>query len=194
LQRLVAVARKKFFAAGYSDSSLDDIGAAAKVGRGTLYRWFGGKEQLFKVAMLHAAAEVAAAKLPDPKPGAELDESLAAVAMAVSGALMSRTGTQLYRTAIAEAEQYPALARGIYALTRIRATMLVTQLLGSSAAGAGLTQEQLNWVARQFLTLCTDGNRYLSIDTKLTAANRRVLARRAVTLFLHGQRAVQPPG
>jgi hypothetical protein len=42
LQRLVGVARKMFFTSGYRDSSLDEIGPAARIGRGTLYRWFGG--------------------------------------------------------------------------------------------------------------------------------------------------------
>lgn len=188
LQRLVAVSRKKFFRDGYSETSLDDIGASARVGRGTLYRWFGAKEGLFNVTMLHAAAEIGAARLPEIKPGTPIDQALADIALALSAALMGRTGTALYRTAIAEANQFPASARIVYDLTRMRAMALLTRLLGDHPAGRGLTRGERDWLAMQFITLATDGNRYLSLDTKLTLTDRRALARRTADAFLYGHR------
>jgi TetR/AcrR family transcriptional repressor of mexJK operon len=188
LQHLLAVSRRKFFRAGYSETSLDDIGATAHVGRGTLYRWFGAKEGLFKVAMLHAAAEIGAARLPAVKPGAPIEQALADIALALSTALMGRTGTALYRTAIAEANQFPELARTVHDLTRMRAMASITQRLAEHPAGHDLTQGQRDWLATQFVTLSTDGNRYLSIDIKPTPANRRALAQRAARAFLYGHR------
>ena len=188
LQRLVGVARKMFFAAGYRDSSLDEIGPAARIGRGTLYRWFGGKEALFRVAMLHAASEVGARKLALPKAGAPLEGTVRDLALWVSGALCGRTGTQLYRTAIAEAGHDPALARTIYQLTRGRVASVLMPALARTDAGRDLTDGQLYWTAMQFVTLATDGNRYLSFNGRLSPDQRKALADRAASSFLYGRR------
>jgi AcrR family transcriptional regulator len=187
LQRLVGVARKMFFAAGYRDSSLDEIGPAARIGRGTLYRWFGGKETLFKVAMLHAASEIGARKLTLPKAGVPIEETLRELALWVSGGLCGKTGTQLYRTIIAEADHDPALARAVYQLTRVRVASALIAVLAATDAGRDLTQGQLYWTAMQFITLATDGNRYLSLDTRLNAQQRTALAERVATSFLYGR-------
>jgi AcrR family transcriptional regulator len=186
LQRLVAVARKSFFADGYRNSSLDEIGPEAKVGRGTLYRWFGDKEGLFKVTMLHAAAEIGAIKMPVCKPGVPIEETLTDIALAVSGALVGPTGTGLYRTVIAEAGQYPDLARTVYQLTRARMIAALTFAFAQTEAGRHLTPGQSLWAAMQFITLATDGNRYLSLNTRLTVADRRALAERTARTFLYG--------
>ncbi len=188
LQRLVAVARKSFFAYGYRDSSLDDIGPAARVGRGTLYRWFGDKEGLFKVAMLHAAAEIGALKMPARKAGDPIEQTLVNLAMAISSALVSPTGTGLYRTVIAEADQHPDLARAVYQMTRARMAAALTCVLAQTEAGRALTPGQHLWAAMQFVTLATDGNRYLSLNTRLTLTERRELAERTVRAFLYGHR------
>jgi AcrR family transcriptional regulator len=188
LQRLVGVARKMFFAVGYRDSSLDQIGPSARIGRGTLYRWFGGKEALFKVVMLHAASEIGARKLKLPKAGAPIEETLRELALWVSGGLCGKTGTQLYRTVIAEADHNPALARTVYQLTRGRVASVLVSVLAKTDAGRDLTPSQLYWTAMQFITLATDGNRYLSLDRRRNAEQRKALAARVVSSFLYGRR------
>jgi len=188
LQRLVGIARKMFFAAGYRDSSLDEIGPAARIGRGTLYRWFGGKEALFRVAMLHAASEVGARKLSLARGGAPIEETVRELALWVSGGLCGRTGTQLYRTVIAEAGHDPALARIVYQLTRARAASVLMPALAGTDAGRGMTDGQLYWTAMQFVTLATDGNRYLSLDGRLNPDQRKDLADRVTSSFLYGRR------
>ena len=40
----------------------------------------------------------------------------------------------------------------------------------------------------QFITLATDGNRYLSLDTRLNAQQRTALAGRVASSFLYGRR------
>ena len=188
LQRLIGIARKSFFVSGYRDSSLDEIGPEARIGRGTLYRWFGGKQGLFKVAMLHAAAEIGARKLPAAKRGAPIETALRDLALAVSAGLCGKTGTQLYRTVIAEVDHDPALARAVYRLTRDRFAAALSAILAKTKPGCEMSAGQLYWAAMQFITLATDGNRYLSLDTKLSAAQRAVLAERAATAFLYGHR------
>jgi AcrR family transcriptional regulator len=188
LQRLIGIARKMFFAAGYRDSSLDEIGPAARIGRGTLYRWFGGKEALFRVAMLHAASEVGARKLSLLKGSSTLEETLRELALWISGGLCGRVGTQLYRTVIAEAGHDAALARTVYQLTRGRVAAILMPALAATDPGRGMTDGQLYWTAMQFTTLATDGNRYLSLDVKLSPDQRKALADRVVSSFLYGRR------
>jgi AcrR family transcriptional regulator len=187
LQRLVGVARKMFFAAGYRDTSLDEIGPAARIGRGTLYRWFGGKEALFRIAMLHAASEVGARKLSLPKPGAPIEDTLRELALWVSSGLCGRVGTQLYRAVIAEANHDPALARTVYQLTRGRVAAVLMPILAATDAGRDLTEAQLYWTAMQFVTLATDGNRYLSLSGRRGPDQREALAERVASSFLYGR-------
>ncbi|HEX4507730.1 MAG TPA: TetR/AcrR family transcriptional regulator [Alphaproteobacteria bacterium] len=188
LQRLVGVARKMFFAAGYRDTSLDEIGPAARIGRGTLYRWFGGKEALFRIAMLHAASELGARKLSLPKAGAPIEDTLKELALWVSGGLCGRVGTQLYRTVIAEANHDPALARTVFQLTRGRVASVLMPVLAATDAGRALTEAQLYWTAMQFVTLATDGNRYLSLNGRRGPDQRKALAERVTSSFLYGRR------
>jgi len=188
LQRLVGVARKMFFAAGYRDTSLDEIGPAARIGRGTLYRWFGGKEALFRVAMLHAASEVGARKLSQPKAGAPIEDTLKELALWVSGGLCGRVGIQLYRTVIAEGGHDPALARTVYQLTRGRVATVLMPILAATDAGRDLSEAQLYWTAMQFVTLATDGNRYLSLSARRSPEERKALAERVTSSFLYGRR------
>ena len=188
LQRLVGVARRMFFAAGYRDTSLDEIGPAARIGRGTLYRWFGGKETLFRVAMLHAASEVGARKLSQPKAGAPIEDTLRELALWVSGTLCGRVGIQLYRTVIAEGAHDPGLARTVYRLTRGRVASVLMPILAATDAGRDLTEAQLYWTAMQFVTLATDGNRYLSLSGRRSPDQRKALAERVTSSFLYGRR------
>jgi AcrR family transcriptional regulator len=188
LQRLVGVARRMFFAAGYRDTSLDEIGPAARIGRGTLYRWFGGKEALFRIAMLHAASEVGARKLSLPRNSAPIEDTLRELALWVSGGICGRVGTQLYRTVIAEGAHDPALARTVYQLTRGRVASVLMPILAATGAGRGLTEAQLYWTAMQFVTLATDGNRYLSLNGGRSPDQRKALAERVASNFLYGHR------
>lgn len=46
-QRIIAAAEKVFASHGYEKATLDEIIALADVGKGTVYKYFGNKEQLF---------------------------------------------------------------------------------------------------------------------------------------------------
>ena len=138
--------------------------------------------------MLHAAAEIGALKMPIRKAGDPVEHTLVNLAMAISAALVSPTGTGLYRTVIAEADQHPDLARTVYQMTRARMAAALTCVFAQTEAGQALTPGQNLWAAMQFVTLATDGNRYLSLNTRLTLTERRELAERTVRAFLYGHR------
>jgi len=54
-RRILAAARKVFVRDGYASARMDDVAAEAKVGKGTLYQYFQGKEDLFATLVLEVA-------------------------------------------------------------------------------------------------------------------------------------------
>jgi len=186
---LMAVARRHFEERGYRGASLDEIGAEARVGRGTLYRHFAGKDGLFESVMLDVATELSMAAvrdLPALDPAEEPAAVLLRFARAVSPVLTSPASIALHRTVIAEARRAPRLARQVYTRVRLGLTLPLTDYLAAGAASGRFVVDDPDWYARQLLTLVAGGNRPLSAASSPDAATRDAIARRAVTTFLYG--------
>jgi len=56
-RRILEAARTVFVREGYSGTRMSDIAAAAKVGKGTLYEYFGSKEDLFSTLVVVSARD-----------------------------------------------------------------------------------------------------------------------------------------
>jgi len=56
-RRILAAARKVFVRDGYAAARMSDVAAEAKVGKGTLYEYFQGKEDLFATLVLVVARD-----------------------------------------------------------------------------------------------------------------------------------------
>jgi TetR/AcrR family transcriptional regulator, cholesterol catabolism regulator len=56
--RILEVAREQFLRLGFSPVTMDDIASAAGLGKATLYRYFPGKERLFREVILGQLVEV----------------------------------------------------------------------------------------------------------------------------------------
>ena len=69
--RLVEVAREVFGNLGYEGTRVDDIASAAPMSHGALYRYFAGKEELFRELATPAVDDVLVLleELPDPRGG-----------------------------------------------------------------------------------------------------------------------------
>jgi AcrR family transcriptional regulator len=69
--RLVEVAREVFGRLGYEGTRVDDVAAAASMSHGTFYRYFSGKEEIFREIATPAVDDVLALleALPDPRGG-----------------------------------------------------------------------------------------------------------------------------
>jgi hypothetical protein len=64
-------------------------------------------------------------------------------------------------------------------------------ILASTEAGRDLIEPQLYWSAMQFVTLATDGNRYLSLNGRRSPDQRKALADRVTCNFLYGHRKLR---
>jgi AcrR family transcriptional regulator len=69
--RLVEVARRVFGSLGYEGTRVDDIASAASMSHGSFYRYFSGKEPLFRELATPAVEDVLVLleELPDPRGG-----------------------------------------------------------------------------------------------------------------------------
>ena len=185
LETLLDEARRQFYARGFRQANLDEIGAAARAGRGTLYRHFKSKAGLFEAAMLQSADRLAASAASLPVSG-DLALRLDGAARVAASTLCSTEGVQLYRTVIGEARRAPAVARAVYSRSRDPFTATVESWLRAAQAQGAIDLEDPAWAARQFLTLATGGNRALTSDAFVRDLNPSRLAASAVETFLYG--------
>jgi AcrR family transcriptional regulator len=185
LEALLGEARRQFFARGYRGANLDEIGAAARVGRGTLYRHFGSKAGLFEAAMLQAADELAL-QIRLERAGGDLPTRLAHAGAVAAQALCSRAAIQLYRTVIGEARRAPDLAREVYLRTRAGIVEPVADWLRATAALGAAQIDDPDWAAMQFATLVTGGNRHLTSDLALDGEGLQAQVQAGLDLFLYG--------
>lgn len=106
-------ARELFLTRGYLGTSTDDLAAAAKVSKATLYKHFGDKGSLF-IELLTGdmgSADDRVAALAEAVPGSEdLASDLQAFARGYLLVIMQPHLLRLRRLVIAEAERFPDLA------------------------------------------------------------------------------------
>ncbi|WP_176590139.1 TetR/AcrR family transcriptional regulator [Sphingobium sp. EM0848] len=182
---LMSVARAHFYEQGYRGAGLDEIGAIARVGRGTLYRHFGSKKGLFKAVMMEAAGEIMAKIHLILSTAQPVADNLHCAAVTVSAAMQGDAGVRLYRTVSAEAKAMPEVAHAIHDMTRERLVQPIADYLRYCSAEGLLTLDDPTWAADQFVILATGGNRYL-LDPSPTEADRVDHAHLATATFLHG--------
>ncbi|MGY1605345.1 TetR/AcrR family transcriptional regulator [Geodermatophilus sp. SYSU D00815] len=152
--RVLAAAEALFAERGVAGVTMDDVAAAAGVGKGTLYRRFGDKGGLGAALLDQRGAELQRQLLEGPPPlgpGAEPAERLVAFARAYLGfqaahldlVLMSETSTPGGR-----------LRKGSYGFWRRHAELLLRAAGAPDAAVraevllAGLSAEQVRWWVR----------------------------------------------
>jgi TetR/AcrR family transcriptional regulator, mexJK operon transcriptional repressor len=114
---IVAAASEHFLRHGYVGASVDDIAAAARVSKRTVYNIFGGKEQLFREILADAfavAGEFAAGLGSALAKTDDVEAELKAIAVELAGSVLSRRVVRLRRLLIGEAERFPELARDYY--------------------------------------------------------------------------------
>lgn len=116
-KRILDAAEIAFLSAGYEQTSMDAVAAAAGVAKQTVYAHFGTKEALFIAmteTMINAAVAAQRAAVPEPGP-----ETLIANWLLDHARVQLRTATnrplmQLRRIAIAEAGRFPQVGAALF--------------------------------------------------------------------------------
>ncbi len=150
-------ARKVFLAQGFDGASMNDIARAAGVSKGTLYVYFGSKEDLFEV-LIREERRQQAERMTDlsHEPG-DMRSVLFKFGLQLLE-LMTRPDTLAHvRIILASCGKFPKLGRAFFeAGPQFGAQRLKDYLAAQQAAGL-IAAPDLNRAAWQFLELCQAG-------------------------------------
>ncbi|AUS80446.1 TetR/AcrR family transcriptional regulator [Actinoalloteichus sp. AHMU CJ021] len=111
-----------FVAKGFGQTSIDELAAAARVTKRTIYTYFGDKAEVFTAAVERFRVSALAQLTAE-------DESLTDVATRLVLVLHSDEAVGLHRLMIAEAPQFPRLAERFYASGPLGYIELLSALL-----------------------------------------------------------------
>jgi AcrR family transcriptional regulator len=159
-ERILDVARKVFVERGFEGASIDEIAAAARAGKPTIYARFGDKRALFNTVVLRDITsrftQFQAIEVPT---GATIEERLASLATTALHWNLNAERTGLMRLAVAEARRFPDLASTVSRTARELGTEVAAQYLReltqSDPLGSlpAFAPERLATTARLFLDL-----------------------------------------
>lgn len=109
-------AKAVFLRQGFSLATMDDVAAAAGVGKQTVYRHFKSKEALFVglVSLMCAQVGEFLASAQDEQPGDSPEVELRKLGWALARILIEPDYLRLYRAIVAEAERLPELGQVFY--------------------------------------------------------------------------------
>jgi TetR/AcrR family transcriptional repressor of mexJK operon len=114
---ILEAAQGMFLAGGYLGTNMDELAAASRVSKQTVYKHFGSKEALFVelvTSMTDAAGDRVHVDLADPTEADEVPSFLEAYADRQLDIVMTPTLLQLRRLVIGEVTRFPELAEALY--------------------------------------------------------------------------------
>jgi AcrR family transcriptional regulator len=109
-------AKTVFLCRGFGLATMDDVAAAAGVGKQTVYRHFKSKEALFVGLVSSMCAQVGAflASAQDEQSDGSPEVQLRELGWALAQNLIAPDNLRLYRAIVSEAERLPELGRVFY--------------------------------------------------------------------------------
>ncbi|MGL6210869.1 MAG: TetR/AcrR family transcriptional regulator [Paracoccaceae bacterium] len=152
--QVIEGARAVFLRDGFERASVDDIAREAGVSKATLYSYFPDKRLLFmEIAKAECSrqADEAEALINDTAPVAEV---LTMAAERFVGFMMSEFGARMFRVAVAESENFPAMAHDFYHSGPLLIRERLANYLRGAVARGELVIDDINLAADQFAQLC----------------------------------------
>jgi AcrR family transcriptional regulator len=153
-EQVLEGARTVFLRDGFERASVDDIARESGVSKATLYAYFPDKRLIFMeiaLAECRRQADEAQALVDDTAPVADV---LRLAAEKITGFMMTDFGQKIYRIAVAESENFPALAHEFYhsgpGLIRNR----IAHYLRCAVDRGELAIDDIPLAADQFAQLC----------------------------------------
>jgi TetR/AcrR family transcriptional repressor of mexJK operon len=188
-QAILDAATAAFLRHGYA-AGVDDIAAAAGVGKQTVYRHFGDKQALFLAAL--AAARESGSSGPETTPPGSGDpaEGLTQLGEQILGVALSPTVAALHRLTIAEIANHPELSRHWGDTAAPYLDDELTGYLRRCHAEGVLDVPDPARTARQFAYLLITEGRVASVygTRPLTEERRHAIAAETADLMVRAQR------
>jgi AcrR family transcriptional regulator len=185
-EAIIDAARQVFFESGYTATSMSSVAARLGGSKGTLYNYFGNKEELFEALVRDFCTRWADRMLGATLVGSPA-ESLTAFAEQYLTHLFSEQGVKLLRGLVAEAHRNPQLSRIFYAFGPVRGREGLETYLEACKANQLINAPNCALAADEFLALCK-GSTYLelllNLTSPLTATEIRAQAAQTVNTFM----------
>lgn len=147
---IAAVAECLFLERGFAETTMQLIAARAGASKETLYRHFGGKEELFSEVLRKRSARIFGAQGGLPFEGA-VGEVLPELGLNLLRFLVSPDSLALYRVVVAEASRAPELGRIFYSEGPARLLGQLSRYLATAARRSELRCPHPELAAKLFL-------------------------------------------
>jgi AcrR family transcriptional regulator len=187
---ILEAATEVFMELGYAGASVDRIVQRAGGSKGTVYRHFGCKADLFEEIITALVARMTA-PIEHQRPTAvdtvaELAVTLARFGQTYLDVLVQPQSLALYRMVMAEGANFPDLARVFYERGPGQVAMQLADYLAALQSWAQIAAPEPEVAAREFLSLVRSDlhlKALLGVEVP-TAVQRELAVKRAVALFL----------
>jgi AcrR family transcriptional regulator len=155
-ERILDAAQDVFVKRGFEGGSIDEIALTARAGKPTIYARYPSKEALFAAVMARQVARNTQFENLVPQ-GRSFQAKLVSLGVGLIDRALTNDTIGLLRSAIAEAQRFPELTRGVNEMARKRAALNLAKLLGELASAEGFeakgafAAERISDTARIFL-------------------------------------------
>lgn len=188
---LLGVAREAFLKHGYPATTMDEIAAAARISKQTLYREFGSKDDLFAALVrdwVDQGRDAMRPHLDKLLATDDVESGLLDLATTLQHGVLSRPVVQMRSLVIAEAERLPEVAADYVRRSWERNQRMLAEVLAQLAEHGRLSIDTPAVAAQQFTWLVLaaplDRITLTARSSRHTPAQLASIAREAVTTFL----------
>jgi AcrR family transcriptional regulator len=131
-KRILDAARKVFLERGFEGASIEEIAAAARSGKPTIYARFANKEALFAAVIMRNVADAYERLGSNVPAGATIEDRLANIAATILDWALTGNTIDLMRATISAARRFPDLAGNVHRMARQRGAEKVGHLLSEA--------------------------------------------------------------
>ncbi|EKQ62714.1 TetR family transcriptional regulator [Xanthomonas citri pv. malvacearum str. GSPB2388] len=193
VEQLINAAAELFLERGFDGVAVDDLIARVGGSRGNVYTHFGGKEGLFKEAMLHVCKEISKPLEVLRIEGRDAADVLPSFGRALVQAALSPRVLAVHKLLTVEGQNFPEVAQAMLSVSYQKVVDLLTDWVAKQQATSdGRLSRDLpaHVLAEQFVSMVTSDVKLRVIVgwVKLPLPEEQVeaLVSRAVHTFLHG--------
>jgi TetR/AcrR family transcriptional regulator, mexJK operon transcriptional repressor len=189
--RILDVAETLFLGHGFGATSIEAVAKRAGISKRTFYHRFTGKERLFEAVVRRLIERWLPPFDTEFVEHPALEDGLLHVAQHMLTIALTPEALALHRIVIAEARQFPGLARMMHEIGAASGIERIAKHLEPRIQNGELRAMDPYFAAEEFILMVVTGpqRRALGLGTPLTAAELESWKTEAVSLFVSGARA-----